>query len=86
MQTCPNNCHLWARGITPNEPMTMHHPRCSRVDDTLMDVWRVTLEGRGCLFDSEPLPEVLMENPGATVEKLRMHREIFNATPEFAGW
>jgi hypothetical protein len=35
-------------------------------------------------MDSEPFPEYLPE--GATVEKVKMHREIFNSTPEFAGW
>lgn len=65
-------------------PMTNHHPRCSRVDESLIDVWRVTYDGASLILDDEPLTEELPE--GATVEKVKMHREIFNATPEFAGW
>lgn len=51
-----------------------------------MDVWRVTYDGQRCLYDDAPLPEVLAELEGATVEKIQMHREVFEATPEFTGW
>lgn len=87
MQPC--ECFSWCRTDIQFRdgkplPMTNHHPRCPHVDDSLIDVWRITHEGRKLLVDSEPLPEELPD--AATVEKIRMHREIFNATPEFQGW
>lgn len=83
---CPENCHLWPRGITPNEPMTLHNPRCSHVDSTLIDVWRVAYDGRHYITDLDPAdePEILCGDE--TITKGKMHREIYENLPDLAGF
>lgn len=72
-------------------PMTRHHPRCVRVDESLMDVWRVQTPGDagGLIADSEEQArEIAIEDPEAPLEVTpqKMHREIFERLPEFAGF
>lgn len=68
--------------------ITNHHPDCPHYNDSLMDVWKVTLDGGSCYVgneqdardtagDEEPLPTVTQE---------KMHREIFENLPEFGGF
>jgi hypothetical protein len=71
--------------------MTNHHPRCEHVDASLMDVWRVCVPGEsgGCIVDDEKQArEMATEDPDAPLEvhHQRMHREIFENLPEFAGF
>jgi hypothetical protein len=75
----------------PSKPMTNHHPNCSRVDDSLMDVWRVQLPGddHGCITHCEADAHAMAAaDPDAPLEvvKLKMHREIYEKLGEFAGW
>lgn len=88
---CPHNCHLWARGINPNEPMTNHHPRCEHVDASLIDVWEVVIPGEehGCIMESEADARAMAgEDPNAPLEARprKMHREVYENLPEFAGF
>lgn len=88
---CPNNCLNWARIFNPAEPMTNHHPNCEFVNDSLIDVWTVRIPGEkgGCVTDNESDAKAIAgEDPHAPMEiiKSRMHREVFEALGEFAGF
>lgn len=75
-------CRNWARlndGV--EDKGTDHHPRCPRVDDSLIDVWRVSYDGESYVIDREP-----DNNPQETVTRERMHREIYDNLPEFNGF
>lgn len=71
---------------------TNHHPRCEYVDESLIDVWRVTIspgDKGGCICGSEAeLLEMAGNDPAEpmTITKERMHREIFENLPDFAGF
>lgn len=69
-------------------PMTQHHPRCSRVDESLIDVWRFTHDGSSYVTDQEPTPEAAREaqESEVTITREKMHREIFERLEEFAGF
>jgi hypothetical protein len=88
----PCECRNWCRTDIQFRdgkplPITNHHPRCQYVDETLIDVWRLTIDGASCLFDDEPLTAEMDLEPGSfTVTKERMHAEVFRALPEFSGW
>lgn len=89
---CPNHCERWCRFDIAVEngairAMTYHHPRCEHVDASLIDVWRVVVDGQTLILDDEEDAEMEAEmSAGAVVTKDRMHREIFEALPEFAGF
>lgn len=69
----------------------MHHPNFDRIDETLMDAWRVRIPGEegGCITDSEKDARTMAdEDPEAPLEvvPMRIHREIYEALGEFAGF
>ena len=70
--------------------MTNHHPRCKHVDASLIDVWRVSLDGTSYVTDSEAdaMEAVKVEcaSDVPTVTKEQMHREIYENLPEFDGF
>ena len=81
----PCDCRTWARiydGI--HDKGTNHHPRCPRVDDSLIDVWRVEYDGAHYYETSEP--DRAEMHPEEVVTKERMHRELFDRLPEFTGF
>lgn len=81
----PCDCRTWARiydGI--HDKGTNHHPRCQRVDDSLIDVWRVEYDGAHYYETSEP--DRAEMHPEEVLTKERMHRELFDRLPEFAGF
>ena len=83
----PCECRQWARIYDGVEDKgTDHHPRCPHVDDSLIDVWRVTYDFASYVvdYDVEKFGEGIEED--ATVTKERMHRELFDRMPEFAGF
>lgn len=84
---CPHNCHLWVRGITPNEPMTRHHPNCEHVDESLIDVWKVS-DGSSSYYDTDEATarHEAEECDDVTITKVKMHREIFENLREFDGF
>jgi len=62
--------------------MTNHHPHCEHINASLIDVWRVSLDGVSYVTDSHP--GELTEGETVTAEK--MHREIYDHLPEFSGF
>lgn len=88
---CPHGCMNWVRGITPNEPMTNHNPRCEFVDESLIDVWSVRIPGEehGSVTDNEAdARRMAGDDPDAPLEivPMKMHREIYENLPEFSGF
>lgn len=84
---CP--CANWARELNL-EYLTNHHPNCQHYNDSLMDVWKMTVNGGApCYFDSEQdvisASEEEYEDE-TTITKERMHREVFEHLPEFQGF
>lgn len=76
-------CKNWARlfdGI--HDKGTEHHPNCPRVDDSLIDVWRVSYDGSSYVTDIEPDDLPACEK----VTKEKMHREIYDQLPEHVGF
>lgn len=78
-------------GAGKPRPMSAHHPRCEHVDASLMDVWSVRCPGdeHGCIVDNEAEARAMAsEDPDAPLEvsPMRMHREVFENLPEFAGF
>lgn len=81
----PCECRVWARlfdGV--HDKGTNHHPNCPRVDDSLIDVWRVEYDGRHYYTTEEPDAADLCEEEVVTKE--RMHKEIFDRLPDFDGF
>ena len=95
-------CLNWARaGLDPYKiktragiPLvTNHHENCPHYNDSLMDVWKVTLNGCSCYVDNEQdandtAGSECDASGGDTVSivKMKMHREIFEHLPEFEGF
>lgn len=81
-------CVNWARAVNLKY-LTNHHPNCPHYNDSLMDVWKVTVDGVSCYVDNE---QDARETAGdeqrddITVTKEKMHREVFEHLPEFEGF
>jgi hypothetical protein len=92
-------CANWARATdSPYKlksaeglPLTTnHHPNCQHYNDSLMDVWRVSVDGISCYVDNE---QDAKDTAGCdadeiqpTITKEKMHREIFENLAEFDGF
>lgn len=69
--------------------LTNHHENCPRYNDSLIDVWKVTVDGRTAYCEHE---QDARETAGdeqrddITITKERMHREVFEHLPEFEGF
>lgn len=90
---CPQRCDLWPRGIVPGQKLTNHHPDCTYVDASMIDVWTVRLPGAtgGCIHDNEADAVEMVKNESNADDPLeivrgKMHREIFDNLPEFDGF
>lgn len=77
-------CLNWVRlgGLATN-----HHPDCPHVDDSLVDVWKVS-DGRDYYFTrNETDAKTEAENgEGLLVTPEKMHLEIYESLPEFEGF
>lgn len=71
----------WAR---TDGRQTNHHPNCPHYNDSLMDVWKVTVDGVSCYTDNEQ--DALDTVGDGTITRERMHREVFEQLPEFEGF
>lgn len=79
-------CLSWARD--DGKP-TNHHPNCQHYNDSLMDVWVVSDGTTRCYMDNEQDAKDTAQNEGEetnTINKVRMHRELFENLPEFDGF
>jgi hypothetical protein len=94
-------CQNWARAdiLSPYKirrrdgtPLvTNHHPNCPHYNDSLMDVWKVTLDGQICYADNDrDANDTASDEWGSgdtiSIVKERMHREVFENLPEFEGF
>lgn len=94
-------CKHWPRGIGENPAyanlksargvplLPNHHPNCPHYNDSLMDVYKVTVGGISAynehLQDAKDTAGTEDENE-ATIECVKMHREVFEYLPEFDGF
>ena len=82
-------CVHWCRANVNLKYLTNHHENCPHYNDSLMDVWKVTMDGISCYVDNE---QDARETAGdeqrddITVTKEKMHREVFEHLPEFEGF
>lgn len=86
-------CQHWARAgaeaCINGNLTTDHHANCPRYNDSLMDVYKVTVDGFGACYveDLEVAKDTAGEDEEkATIEAIKMHREIFENLPEFDGF
>lgn len=87
-------CQNWARdgrdslAIGGKLLMPNHHPNCPRYNDSLMDVWKVTLDGVTCYVENEADAKDTSgeDDPKPEISRVKMHREIFENLPEFEGF
>lgn len=65
--------------------ITEHHPNCPHYNDSLIDVWKVTVDGVSCYVANE---QDALDSKGdnGIITKERMHKEIFDNLPEFEGF
>lgn len=64
--------------------ITNHHPNCQYVNDSLIDVWRISFCGSNYVLDREPTKEEI--ESGEIVTKEKMHQEIYDHLEEFDGF
>jgi hypothetical protein len=91
------DCTTWARNsisapyhMTGEDGLlliTNHHERCKHFNDSLIEVWKVS-DGHSSYYDtSEPDAfDIDLDNDEITVEKVTMHKEIYDNLPEFDGF
>lgn len=79
-------CVHWARAVNLKY-LTNHHPNCPHYNDSLIDVWKITVNGT-CYFDNEHEATNAVQEEfedETTITKEKMHREVFEHLPEFEG-
>jgi len=94
-------CQNWPRGINENPLyaglksadgiplLPNHHPNCPHYNDSLMDVYKVTVGGISCFVDNlQDAKDTAGEDDGGEVELTheKMHREVFENLREFDGF
>jgi hypothetical protein len=87
-------CQNWARDgrdslkIGGNLLLPNHHPNCPHYNDSLVDVWKVTLDSVTCYVDNETdaTETAGQDEPKPAIVKEKMHREVFDNLPEFDGF
>lgn len=68
---------------------TNHHANCPHYNESLMDVWKMTVNGVSGYSDNAQDIEDWKQDEfedETTVTKEKMHREIFEHLPEFEGF
>lgn len=82
-------CVHWCRANVNLKYLTNHHENCPHYNDSLMDVWKVTVDGISCYVDNEQDARETAsdeQRDDITVTKEKMHREVFEHLPEFEGF
>ena len=76
---------LGGKLLVPN-----HHPNCPHYNDSLMDVWKVSLDHISCYVDNEQDANDTSGSEGSgdtiSIVKMKIHREVFENLPEFDGF
>lgn len=78
---CPNNCITWCR---IDGMITNHHPNCEYVNESLIDVWKVSNGSSYYYTDNEA--EAKEDSDECVITSRKMHREIYENLPEFDGF
>jgi len=94
----PCECQHWARAVVSPYNLksadgiplvTNHHENCPHYNDSLMDVYKVAVDGFGACY-VEQLQDAMdyagEDEEMATIEAVKMHREVFENLPEFEGF
>lgn len=93
----PCECVNWGMAIPPQKyrglkmalglpAITNHHENCPHYNDSLIDVWKVAVDGVSCYVDNEQDARdtaVDSHRVDIVITKERMHREVFEHLPEF---
>lgn len=88
-------CNSWARtnidsfSIAGKLLVPNHHINCPQYNDSLIDVWKMTVNGISAYMDKEQDVIDCSQDEfddETTVTKIKMHREIFENLPEFNGF
>lgn len=82
-------CVHWCRSSVNIKYLTNHHENCPHYNDSLMDVWKATVDGVSCYADNEVDAGETAgdeQRDDITVAKEKMHREVFEHLPEFIGF
>jgi hypothetical protein len=90
-------CQNWARVEDPYKIrtrkgvplLTNHHENCPHYNDSLIDVWKMTVNGVSAYTDNAQDIEDWKQDEfedETTVTEIKMHREIFENLPEFEGF
>ena len=72
--------------------VTNHHPNCQHYNDSLIDVWTVILGGVTYICDNERdaldtvVDEYDLQGIAITINKTKMHLEVYEQLPEFEGF
>lgn len=80
-------CANWARAVN-TKYLTNHHPHCPHYSDSLIDVWKMVVNGATHYFDNEQdVINAAQEEfeDETTITKEKMHREAYEQLPEFEG-
>jgi hypothetical protein len=75
--------HLRGRGGIPL--VTNHHPQCEHYNDSLIPVWKVTVDELSTYCDN-PIDAQETGGDEAVIEEQLMHREVFEHLPDFNGF
>lgn len=81
-------CVNWARSVDLKY-LTNHHPNCPHYNDSLIDVWKMTVNGVSAYMDNEQDVIDCCQDEfedETTITKEKMHREVFEHLPEFEGF
>jgi len=77
-------CVTWARAVDLKY-LTNHHPNCPHYNDSLIDVWKMTVNGVSAYMEVIDCCQDEFEDE-TTITKEKMHPEVFEHLPEFEGF
>lgn len=79
-------CLKWCRGYS-SDFFANHHRDCPKYNDSLIDVWKVEIDGSHYWTDKEgDIQPEEREDPLCIITKERRHREWYEQLPEFQGF
>ena len=76
-------CAYWAR---TDGLITTHNPNCPRFREGIIDIWKVTVDGKSCYCDKEQDAIDINGDLEGVIIKVKMHRELYEHLPEFDGF